>query len=250
MKSFKISFALAIIAVLAGCAPVDSLSPLYTETDVVFDPALLGQWHEKAGEKGGWSFTKADDGGYVLLISDTDDNGQNINLMYEAHLVDLQGHRFLDLAPLQIYFPESNEWTLNLVRHKSGVTARPQLEHIGFSAYLELADGQSYADADSFQARLRLAHTFYKVEMDDDGKTLHLTHLDDEWVTKQIESGTLAIAHQMVGDENKTAVLTASTADLQQLVLEHFNDNLAFNGTSTIYRPGSEPELKTESKQE
>lgn len=250
MKSFKIFLALAMIAFLGGCVPVDSINPLYTEKDEVFDSVLLGQWHEKAGEKGGWSFTKADDDGYLVVTSAMDDNGQLVSLVYQAHLMDLQGHRFLDVAPLQIACPIQDAWTLNLKRHKSGVTAQPQLSPVGCSAYLELADGQSDANADSFSARLHLAHTFYKVEIENEGKTLRLIHLDEEWVTKEIESGKLAIAHQMAGDDSKTAVLTAATADLQRLVLDHFNDDAAFNGTSTLHRPGFETESTSESNQE
>jgi hypothetical protein len=35
---------LALLACLTGCVPVDSLNPLYTEKDTVFDESLLGEW--------------------------------------------------------------------------------------------------------------------------------------------------------------------------------------------------------------
>jgi hypothetical protein len=35
---------LALLAFLTGCVPVDSLNPLYTDKDVVFDETLLGSW--------------------------------------------------------------------------------------------------------------------------------------------------------------------------------------------------------------
>jgi hypothetical protein len=250
MKSFKIFLGMLMMAFLAGCVPVDSINPLYTDKDLVFDPALLGQWNGESGDKGGWSFAKADDGSYQLVVSGANDSGQSFTLVYEAHLIELQGHRFIDLVPAQVLLPDSDAWTLSLERHKSGVAARPELARVGFSAYLELTDGQSDANKDSFSARLRLTHTFYRVEMSDDGKTLRLIHLDDDWVTKEIESGRLAIAHQMVGDNSKTAVLTADTADLQRLVLDHWNDSEAFDGTATMYRPGFEPEKKTEANSE
>lgn len=241
MKFVKSFLSLMVIAFLAGCGPVDSLNPLYTEKDVVFDPALLGQWRP---EKGEWNFIKTNDGGYQLVTSGTDDDGQYQSFIYQAHLLELQGHRFLDLAPSNISGPESNAWTLNLERHKSGVNASSRLSRVGFSAYLEMADGQSDANADTFHARLYLAHIFFKVEVDDDGKTLRLIDLDEEWMRKQIESGKLAVAHEMVGTgaDHKTVVLTAATADLQKLVLDHWNDDEAFDGTTTVHRPGFEPE--------
>lgn len=35
---------LAVLACLTGCLPVDSLNPLYTDKDIVFDNTLLGDW--------------------------------------------------------------------------------------------------------------------------------------------------------------------------------------------------------------
>ncbi|HET8891602.1 MAG TPA: hypothetical protein VFQ41_22065, partial [Candidatus Angelobacter sp.] len=50
---------LALLACLTGCVPVDSINPLYTDKDVVFDESLLGEWvGMDANEKGGMKFIK------------------------------------------------------------------------------------------------------------------------------------------------------------------------------------------------
>jgi hypothetical protein len=72
----------------------------------------------------------------------------------------------------------------------------------------------------------------------DDEKTLRLVELNDSWMEHQIQEGTLAVDHEVV--EGKSAVLTASTADLQQLVLDRVDDNEAFCGATVMKRPDSD----------
>src|ERR1051325_6103586 len=74
----------------AGCLP--SLNPLYTEKDLIFDPALVGRWAEKPDDKDSWTFEKRDEHSYNLVIRDDDTQSPLI-----VHLVKLGGHRFLDL---------------------------------------------------------------------------------------------------------------------------------------------------------
>ena len=83
---------LGLAAFLAGCVP--SLNPLYTEKDLVFDPALLGVWSEKENSTDGWTFRKKDDKSYQLLIQEGEKSSPFI-----AHLVQLGKYRFLDLYP-------------------------------------------------------------------------------------------------------------------------------------------------------
>ena len=75
---------------MSACVP--SLNPLYTDKDVIFDPALIGVWGE-VNEKEVWSFEKAGEKKY--LLKQTDENG--LAARFEVHLVKLQKHLFLDL---------------------------------------------------------------------------------------------------------------------------------------------------------
>jgi len=93
-------FALAAIF-LAGCF-VTSVYPFYTEKDLTFDPALIGQWIEKPtndSEQGSsevWEFSKAGEKEYTFTISQTDETNT-----FSAHLFNLGGKRFLDWLPLE-----------------------------------------------------------------------------------------------------------------------------------------------------
>jgi hypothetical protein len=82
------AFALATI----GCLP--SLNPVYTESDLVFDDAVLGTWYETQS-KAVWTFTRADDTGYI--VDYTDDSGRRG--VFRAHLAEFDGLRVLDMYP-------------------------------------------------------------------------------------------------------------------------------------------------------
>src|SRR5215467_6825578 len=168
MKLFKLLLALPLAMILAGCAPVDSLHPLYTDKDVIFDEALLGQWGPQ-GE--GVNFAKLGDNGYRIVMSGKDeDTGQTVTFIFEAHLVSLQGQRFLDVVCKQAdagseaqALPE-----VHVRRTADGVKIEPRLVSAGGS-YLELVPGETSVDQDRFSIRLWQPHQFYKVLMEDEG---------------------------------------------------------------------------------
>ena len=68
-----------------------SLNPLYTEKELVYDPALVGVW---ADDGHTWTFEKAGEHSYKLVVAHGDKSST-----FVAHLVQLGEHRFLDLCP-------------------------------------------------------------------------------------------------------------------------------------------------------
>ena len=44
MCKLPLAFALLFVVLLAGC--VTTLNPIYTDQDIIFDPAVLGDWHD------------------------------------------------------------------------------------------------------------------------------------------------------------------------------------------------------------
>lgn len=232
--------ALTLAGSLAGCAPVDSMNPLYTEHGVVFDPELLGQW---SSEDGDLNFARLADDGYSLMLSGKDeDTGQIGTVGFEAHLVDLQGHRFLDVtwknvdtADLSRNVPE-----VHVTRNNDGeVEIEPRLTGVAPGTYWEFVPGESANGGAYFTIRPREAHEFFKVVLEDEGRTLELLQLDESWVRLQIEEGKLEIGHEKL--QSGDVVLTANTHDLQQLLLEHVNDQDAFTGAMTVKRVDQTP---------
>jgi hypothetical protein len=97
----KLLVVLLALLPLAGCVP--SLNPLYLDSDLVFDPALIGVWtHEKEI----WKFEK--DGEQKYKFVHTDD--QNHSAQFAAHLLKIKGRRFLDVLIEKIGKDEINPW--------------------------------------------------------------------------------------------------------------------------------------------
>jgi uncharacterized protein YcfL len=234
MKLYRFLLALPLAIMLAGCAPVDSLNPLYNDQTVVFDPTLLGQW---GTEQDGLNIARLDQDTYQLVLSGKDEHsGQMTTATFEAHLVNLQGQRFFDVVCKQAELAEGDARDfpeVHVTRTATGLEVTPRLVPTAPGAYMELLPIESDGDDSRIRVRSRLAHWIYKVVLEDEGRTLKLVQLDDEWIDQQIEDGNLVIDHENV--DRHSAVLTASTPDLQQLVRAHVNDDEAFHG-ETVYQ--------------
>ncbi len=84
-------FLYALIILFAGCVP--SLHPLYTDKDLIFEPALLGTWTD--GQDQTWIFDETKDpNAYDLTILHKNEPGPFI-----ARLLKLGDILFLDLFP-------------------------------------------------------------------------------------------------------------------------------------------------------
>jgi hypothetical protein len=67
---------------------------VYTESDLVFEPALVGVWQQQ-DSPATWAFTQRGDKTYELVF--TDNGGRSGR--FEAHLARVGGATFLDLFP-------------------------------------------------------------------------------------------------------------------------------------------------------
>jgi hypothetical protein len=88
----SLAVALTAAVVVGGCVP--SLHPFYTPETTVYEQALVGTWVNPA-ENETWIFTSDDDGRYALTFTD----GEGLTGAFEAHLVSLNHHLFVDLYP-------------------------------------------------------------------------------------------------------------------------------------------------------
>src|SRR6266542_5525707 len=92
MKKIALLTVLLIAGLMSGCFPT-SIHPLYTEEDLVFEPALTGVWRGEDGET--WNFTKADDKKFRLVYTDKESKAAQ----FEVHRVKLGDAVFLDFYP-------------------------------------------------------------------------------------------------------------------------------------------------------
>lgn len=95
MKRTALLLALAVSLMLTGCVP--SLNPLYTEKDLVFDPALVGVWAEQDDSPETWAFEKTGEKEYKLVYTESGKAGE-----FQVHLLKLGNTLYLD------FFPESD----------------------------------------------------------------------------------------------------------------------------------------------
>ncbi len=81
-------------AITVCCAP--SLHPIYTEDDIIYDPALIGTWLGEDDEILAIRQHDALDNAYLMTYTDSDgDIGE-----FDARLVDIEGYTFLDVYPI------------------------------------------------------------------------------------------------------------------------------------------------------
>jgi len=98
----------ALVTLATGC--VRTLHPLYTEQDVIFDPALVACWAEE-GEEESWHFSRGEDKSYQLVY--TDDKGKTGRFV--AHLLKLDGQMFIDLFPTDPELSQSDFYAFHIL---------------------------------------------------------------------------------------------------------------------------------------
>ncbi len=103
MSARRIIFTAAAVVFLAGCVP--SLHELYTDDTVVFDPKLVGCWEASDSL---WCFTRHEEqNAYDLIVIEEKKQKRSYLL---AHLVDLDGRRYLDLFPKEEVDLNTGDW--------------------------------------------------------------------------------------------------------------------------------------------
>jgi hypothetical protein len=91
---FTLAIVLAAFFILsAGCYPLLSLNPFYTDKDVSFDPDLLGMWLAEDTDET-WEFTKFSENKYRVVIS-VSDGPQS----FVAHLFEIRDTMYLNMYP-------------------------------------------------------------------------------------------------------------------------------------------------------
>lgn len=180
----KSLLALAVAALLGGCLPPRSIHPLYTEKDLVAEPALLGDW---VMEDTVWTFSQRDVKSYDLVIVET--GGDHARSSFVGRLLKVKGRMYLDVVPKDPAFAKGD---------------------LAGDFFLPL-------------------HAFVRV--DRIGPDLQLAIGDDEKLKKHLEAHPKALRHELFSEG---LVLTASTAELQEFVLE--NDAMIYEKPVVLAR--------------
>jgi hypothetical protein len=97
MKKIALVLVPALAAALGGCV-VTSVCPYYTDKDVGFEPALVGNWLKqvKDGQPEVWKFEQSGPLAYRFTLI-----GERKATIMEAHAFKLQGQLFLDVFSIE-----------------------------------------------------------------------------------------------------------------------------------------------------
>ena len=183
---FRTCVVFGSLLLTAACVP--SLYPLYTDEDLVFDPAVVGTWIEDDDDDATWTLEERSSGpGYRLTIVEDDER-----MRFDARLVQLGDYRFLDI------YPEED------------------------------------SPDDFLGSHFVAAHTFWKLSVEDE--TMRLVGLDPDWLEDGLEDGTLQVTHSRWGHDRDDILLTATTSELQRLVVAYAEDAEAFDAVVELHR--------------
>ncbi|HET7841113.1 MAG TPA: hypothetical protein VFM21_05880, partial [Terriglobia bacterium] len=202
---------------------VGSIQPLFTSADLVFDGALAGVWKGAGGNESGESVVlePRGDNGYTMIVRD--DEGRE-EARFEAWLVNLHGETFLDILPEA---PAVSPQNLKLDLTPSENPIVPHLRAVADQVVLSIEPDENGDKGRAYKTRFIRLHWFYKVRTD--GRAMRLTGLSPDWLQEEVNEGRILIDHQPLGEDATGFVVSASTTDLQQLVLDHSFDPKAFH---------------------
>jgi hypothetical protein len=212
---------LALLACLTGCMPLDSLSPLYTEKDIVIDKTLLGDWVSANKDEEGATLSfvtlveNGKDTGYSVTMSGKSGDGTCSAMEFYGHEIEIGGNKYLDLV-VRSWDASTQSYPLQITQSKNGTVITPSLLRLGSAAYMEFNGGKQVV------AHLHTAHWFARITRN--GDKLRLDWIDDEFFRKAVVAGKFHLAHLMLGPKKQDVVITASTPELQKFIAEHGND--------------------------
>lgn len=205
MKAAKLCLYLQAL-VLAGCVPLFSLHRLYTEKDIVFNEKLLGAWSKDTNDANvteTWRFKPhpKEQNAYILIISHRSKD-KILKGSFDAHLVKLDNHLFIDL------YPNKPAWG----SEKDDFNDLPW----GYNAFFAVP-----------------THTFLKLDAIE--PNIELCFTNDDNFKKLIAQDPNAVEYDIIDDN---PLLTAPTEQLQAFVRKYADDADLFPNCVTLERIG------------
>jgi hypothetical protein len=194
----RIAATLALVSFLTGCAPIDSIFPLFKPEDAVFDYRLLGSWQ--------------------YVVANPNDSDKNQRWIFSHS----DCNNFYDF-----------KWTE--VGAKGGFVAKTRLVRLGNNLFADF-EGNMDGPDDSIPPDGPIPFPAIATHMIGRfgwKKTLQIHFLSDDWVKKQVKAGSFSLAHM---DINGGQILTAQTEDLRKYMQAHADDKEALSDSYEFVR--------------
>lgn len=187
----KLVFLLILVFALCGCAPVDSVFPLYKPDDASFEPKLIGKWQP--------------------VVTDANSEDKEVRWIFAQSSAD----KFYDFR-----------WTA--VGKKGAFVAKARLVQLGTTLFIDFEGDDSSQDPDKMEtvAPYPVIPTHMLGRFWLEGDSLKIHFLSDDWVKNQIKAGTFTLAQV---DSSNGPLLIASTDDLRKFMQAHAEDTEALS---------------------
>lgn len=156
------------------------------------------------------------------------------NLIFEPGLVGTWGEKQYekDLSELWIFKKSGDKSYRLIIREKDSGEGvfEAHLLKLGKHLFLNLYPEEPETGMEFYNMHLIPAHSFIKVSLE--GHVLRLGFFDLDWLEKSLEQNKVKIKHERRDD---TIVLTASTKELQEFVINHVEEAFKFE-EEPLYR--------------
>jgi hypothetical protein len=232
------------LTLVLGCRTIYVIHPLFTATDLVFEPGLLAAWAPAASPGGErWVFLRPDakSPGYTLAMADS----SVASALPAVDFPALEARDSGTLArlrrdPVARAQRTRDSTTITRLYSDSGGPRvfAAGLGRLGGALFLDITADPLNSGPPHLRDLMMPVHWFWRVSLE--GDRLSVTPLNEDWLGQMIDSGRVTIAHET---QDGRILLTASTGELQRLVAQYAQDTAAFPARNRIElrRLGSGP---------
>jgi hypothetical protein len=229
MKMMVTLFIIALTLLLVGCKPIAVLNPLFSESELLFESQLLGNWVKM--DKDGESFCN---------FHDFDPETKRYNVAFDFQneigwLGKIDDDYYLDIVSVEPNtLPNKGQGELGIIPTAQGYMVEPAVIPISEQLYLDFRTDQSNLfvnnQSEKIKFKIQPLHKIYKLRLENNQLTVW--YLDDEKFGSQIEKGRIGLAHR----KEPFALITAETLELQEFLRTYGKSGELFNELGTYRR--------------
>ena len=236
-KMAAILFIISLTLTLVGCKPMPVLDPLFSESEWLFEPQLLGNWAKIDPEKQSFCSFHDFDAQAKRYKVDFDDENET------GWLGRIGDNYYLDVVSMEPNdLPNKGQVELEITPTVQGYQVKPAVVVASDQVYLDFrADKPSQAisgQSEKIKFQIRPLHKIYRLKLENDQLTIW--YLDDEKFVKQIEAGKIRLTYQ----KEPFSVITADRPELQEFLRTYGESEELFNELG-IYRRAASEDLES-----
>jgi hypothetical protein len=214
---------------LPACAPMPVLNPLFSDSEWLFEPKLLGIWEKMDPENKSFCSFHDFDAQAKSYKVDFDNKNE------AGWLGKIGDNHYLDIVSVeQTDLPNKGLGELEVTPTAKGYQVKPAVVVVSSQVYLDFtADNNDQAiSAQSAKIRfnVRPLHKIYRLKLENDQLTIW--YLDDEKFVKQIEAGKIKLAYQ----KEPFSMITANRSELQEFLRTYGESEELFKEMGTYRR--------------